>query len=116
MQASASAKARALEVVEAEVEERYAALGPLPPRASAAHRASVDAALMRRVYAANLPAAEVARCRDVLHKLAAIDAARGAAEAVRGSVAPRGGWVMRPEQARQHGQAPLRQHEHAPLQ
>lgn len=70
-----------LEVVEAEVEERFAAVGPLPPGA-AAHRASQDAALMRRVYQANLPAVEVARCRDLLRKLAAIDGARQAAEAV----------------------------------
>lgn len=64
------------------MEERFAALGPLPLGASAA-RASHDAAFMRRLYQANLPAAEMARAKDLLRKLAAIDAARAAAEAVR---------------------------------
>lgn len=81
MQAAASARARLLEVVEEEVEERYCALGPLPLGASAA-RASHDAAFIRRLYKANLPAAEMARAKDLLRKMTALDAARAAAEAV----------------------------------
>ena len=84
LQAASSARARLLEVVEEEVEERFCALGPLPPGASAA-RASHDAAFMRRLYQANLPAAEMGRAKDLLRKLAAIDAARAAAEAVSGA-------------------------------
>lgn len=78
---AASARARLLEVVEEEVEERYGALGPLPLGASAT-RASHDAAFMRRLFKANLPAAEMGRAKDLLRKLAALDAARMAAETV----------------------------------
>lgn len=72
-----------LEAVEEELEERYAALGRLAPGAAAAARASQDPALLRRLYRFNLPAAELAHGRDLLHKLAAIDTARKAAEGVR---------------------------------
>lgn len=75
-------------MVEEEVEERYCGLGPLPLGASAA-RASHDAVFMRRLYKANLPAAEMARAKDLLRKLAALDAARAAAEAV----SPTMGWL-----------------------
>jgi hypothetical protein len=71
-----------LEVVEEELEERYAALAHHHPPLSA--RASqTDAAHMRRLYKANLPTSEMSLCKELLRKLAAIDGAREAAEVVR---------------------------------
>lgn len=71
-------------MLEEELEARFAAAGPLPPgAAAAAARASADAPhVMRRLYQANLPASELGRCRELLRKLAAIDAAREAAAEV----------------------------------
>lgn len=84
MQASAPARARVLEVLEEELEERYGALG------HPAHRASQDNVHLRRLYKASLPSAEMNHCKDLLRKLAAIDHARELAEAVRvlGSALP----------------------------
>lgn len=80
-----SARARVLDLVAEELEERFASLGPAA--AAAAGRsasASQDAALLnRRLYNVNLPSTELGQCRDLLRKLAAIDGARHAAEAVR---------------------------------
>ena len=76
-QARAGAVERVLEVVQEELEERFAALG------AAAYRASQDAAHLRRLYKANLPPGELAQCKEILCKLTAIDQARQAAEAVR---------------------------------
>jgi hypothetical protein len=76
VQASAS-RARVLEVVEQELEERWAALG------RPAARASQDAPYLRRLHQANLPSAELHLCKDLLRKLAAIDDSREAAEGVR---------------------------------
>ncbi|KAL4451964.1 hypothetical protein ABPG75_007626 [Micractinium tetrahymenae] len=77
------ARARVLDLLAEELEERFALLGPTA--AAAAGRsasASQDAALLnRRLYNANLPSAELGQCRDLLRKLAAIDSARQAAEA-----------------------------------
>lgn len=67
-----------LEVVEEELEERYAVLGAPPPA-----RASQEATYLRRLYKANLPSAELNLCKELLCKVAAIDHAREAAEAVR---------------------------------
>ena len=80
VQASAS-RARVLEVVEEELEERWAALG------RPAGRASQDAPYLRRLHQANLPPAELHLCKDLLRKLAAIDASREAAEGVRRVIA-----------------------------
>ena len=76
VQASAS-RARVLEGVEQELEERWAALG------RPAARASQDAPYLRRLHQANLPSAELHLCKDLLRKLAAIDDSREAAEGVR---------------------------------
>ena len=84
----AGARARVLEVVAAELDERYAALAPTSGRASAT--VSQDL-LSHRLYGANLPSAELTQCRDLLRKLAGIDGARAAAQAVRA------GWVWRYE-------------------
>lgn len=93
-QAGASARARVLEAVEEELEERAAALGPLPPAARASQQ---DAALMRRLYKFNLPPAEMAHGRELLRKLAAIDVARETAEGVRSwwriAACRSGGWL-----------------------
>lgn len=84
-QAGATARGRLLEAVEEELGERAAALGPLPPAARASQQ---DAALMRRLYKFNLPPAEMAHGRELLSKVAAIDAARATAEGVRACPVP----------------------------
>lgn len=88
-----SARARVLELVAEELEERFASLGPAAAAAaSRSASASQDAALLhRRLYNVNLPSAELGQCRDLLRKLAAIDGARHTAEAVRCGTAAVGG-------------------------
>lgn len=82
-----SARARVLELVAEELEERFAALGPAAAAAGRSTSHSQEAAVLnRRLYNVNLPSAELGQCRDLLRKLAAIDAARVAAEAVRWDV------------------------------
>ena len=85
----AGARARVLEVVAAELDERYAALAPTSGRASAT--VSQDL-LSHRLYGANLPSAELTQCRDLLRKLAGIDGARAAAQAVRAGWVREEGW------------------------
>lgn len=77
-----NARARVLDLVAEELEERFASLGPAAAARSTS--ASQDAALLnRRLFNANLPSAELGLCRELLRKLAAVDGARIAAETVR---------------------------------
>lgn len=69
------AKAKVLDIVANEVDQRFARLHT--------QRVNQDAVPIRRLYKANLPAPEMNAAVDVLGKLCSIDDARESAETVR---------------------------------